>query len=91
MEPKLIENTALEKWMRDNFKKGLIPYVVLAIISFFFVKIGLVLTILYVGVRTELMISALRYGDTVNSRRLESVEEKLDLEVDYDAIHQAKG
>jgi hypothetical protein len=91
MEPQLIENTPLDKWMHDNYKKGFIPYIVFAIISFFFLKVGVILTILYVGIRTELMISALRYGDTINSRRLEHIEEKLEIEVDYNAIHQTKG
>lgn len=91
MEPQLIENSALDTWMQNKYKKGFIPYIVFAVISFFFIKTGVILAILYTGIRTEFMISTLRYGDTMNSRRLELIEEKLEIEVDYNAIHKTKG
>ncbi len=87
MEPKFIDGSVLDRWMRREFKKGLIPYALITGVAFFYLQIGFILAVVWIAIRTELMISALRYSDTVNSRRLEGLEEKAGMEVDYELIH----
>lgn len=91
MEPKLIENSSLDKWMTSLWKIGIIPYLIFAAIAFFNIKIGVILSILWIGIRTEFLFATLRYGDTINSRRLELVEDNIELKIDYDNIHSRKG
>jgi len=91
MEPEYIDHTPLAAWMSSLWKKGLITYILLACLTYFYLKLGVVLSILYIGIRTEVLISSLRYGDTVNSRRLEIIEDNTETEIDYDKIHSTKG
>jgi hypothetical protein len=91
MEPLLIENSILVKWMNKTYRTNFIPYLIFAIISFFYLKVGVIATILYIGFRTEFLLACLRYGDTVNSRRLEMIEENIGFKVDYKSIHNREG
>jgi hypothetical protein len=91
MEPKSIHGSPLSKWVDKTWKRGVVPYIILAVVAFFSVKIGVILTILWVGFRTEYLLACLRYGDTVNSRRLEAVEEGTGAKPDYELIHSRSG
>ena len=91
MEPQFVENSTLHKWVKNKYRWGILPYVLIAAISFFFMQAGVVLAILYVGVRTEVVLASLHYGDTVNSRRLEFLEDKMIEKIDYKAVHQVAG
>tara|TARA_R110002167_G_scaffold365468_1_gene590297 strand:- start:7952 stop:8227 length:276 start_codon:yes stop_codon:yes gene_type:complete len=91
MEPKYIDNSKLDKWMIRLYKIGFVPYFIIAIVAFFFLKTGVILAILYIGMRTEFLIASLRYGDTINSRRLEVVEEYNKIVIDYELLHSRKG
>ena len=91
MEPKYVENSVLSKWLLLKFKLGLIPYVLIVVATIVHLPTGIVAAIMWVGIRTEFMLATLRYGDTVNSRRLEMLEDKMGLEIDYEAIHASSG
>jgi len=91
MEPEFIHGSRLSEWLGKTWKRGVVPYVILAVVAFFNVKFGVILTIIWVGFRTEYLFACLRYGDTVNSRRLEAVEEGTGTKPDYELIHSRGG
>lgn len=91
MTIELDKSSPLWKWAIKKYKYGFIPYVILAFMPFFNLNIALVATILWVGIRTELLFACLRYGNEINHRRIAVIEEKAGIEVDNKLIHSYEG
>jgi len=86
-----MRDSALWAWARAKYRYGLIPYFAFAALAIFQLQLAVIFAVLWVGFRTEVLLAALRYGDTVNARRLNVIEERLGIAVDANAIHASSG